>query len=308
MSRPYASPRDFEKAMKSRLTAYGKQHGLNLTMVFRGFYFSRLAARVFHHDPEGWLLKGGQALLLRYPSAARLSRDIDLQYPSAEDIGEARTALLAAARVDLGDFFVFVPTSYAEHADEIGGAKQSFDVMLGIRRLDSVAVDFVTGRHPTSVPDVVPLSPGIAMPWPVDWPDARLYPLADHVADKICAMYERHNGIASSRWRDLADLLLISQRERLRGAAVRVALDSEIRRRTGLGIDLQVPQEFRVPGPSWARGYESAAGDVSGLRGCRSMAEAGAAADAFLSPVLHGPDPGEWDPAAAMWSAQDVQR
>ncbi|WP_369408713.1 nucleotidyl transferase AbiEii/AbiGii toxin family protein [Herbidospora mongoliensis] len=138
-------------------------------MVFRSFYFSRLAARVFHHDPQGWLIKGGQALLLRYPAAARLSRDIDLQFPSAKDTGEAREALLAAARMDLGDFFEFIPTSYSEHADEIGGAKQSFDVTLGTRRLDSVAVDFVTGRHPTSVPEVVPLSAGIAMPWPTDW-------------------------------------------------------------------------------------------------------------------------------------------
>jgi hypothetical protein len=43
------------------------------------------------------------------------------------------------------------------------------------------------------------------------WPDVRLYPLADHVADKVCAMYEWHNGNASGRYRDLADLLLISQ-------------------------------------------------------------------------------------------------
>ncbi|NAS22282.1 nucleotidyl transferase AbiEii/AbiGii toxin family protein [Herbidospora sp. NEAU-GS84] len=210
--------------------------------------------------------------------------------------------------MDLGDFFGFVPTGYVEHADQIGGAKQSFDVNLGTRRIDSVAVDFVTGRHPTSVPEVVPLSAGIVLPWPVDWPQARLYPLADHVADKICAMYELHRGIASSRWRDLADLLLISQRERLNGRAVRIALDSEILRRTGLGLDLRVPEKFRVPGPSWERGYESVAGDVSGLRGCRSLAEAGAAADAFITPILSRPDPGEWDPVASMWSAQVVQR
>ncbi|WP_156046110.1 hypothetical protein [Herbidospora cretacea] len=50
------------------------------------------------------------------------------------------------------------------------------------------------------------------------------------------------------------------------------------------------------------------AGDVSGLRGCRSLVEAEAAADAFLTPILSQPDPGEWDPVVSIWSAQVVQR
>ncbi|MFG1876132.1 nucleotidyl transferase AbiEii/AbiGii toxin family protein, partial [Sphaerisporangium sp. NPDC049003] len=65
-------------------------------LVFRSFYFSRLAARVFRHDPSGWILKGGQALLLRYPAQARLSRDIDLQRPTAQSAQEALNALFDA--------------------------------------------------------------------------------------------------------------------------------------------------------------------------------------------------------------------
>ena len=42
-------------------------------------------------------------------------------------------------------------------------------------------------------------------------PEFTLYPLPDQVADKICAMYERHGPTAtpSSRFRDLVDLVLI---------------------------------------------------------------------------------------------------
>ncbi|WP_214105303.1 nucleotidyl transferase AbiEii/AbiGii toxin family protein [Acrocarpospora catenulata] len=198
MTQPYATPRDFEQAIKSKISTYAKQSGLESGKILRSFYFSRLAARVFHHDPDGWLLKGGQALLVRYPAEARLSQDIDLQRPDAQSTKEARGALLLAAQIDLQDFFTFTPGKYTEHVDQIGGAKQSFNVVLGARPMGSVSVDFVTGRHPTSVPEIVKLAPGIAIPWPDDWPDAQLYPLANHVADKICAMYERHNGVASS--------------------------------------------------------------------------------------------------------------
>ncbi|MEU8271181.1 nucleotidyl transferase AbiEii/AbiGii toxin family protein [Sphaerisporangium sp. NPDC049002] len=189
-------------------------------LVFRSFYFSRLAARVFRHDPSGWILKGGQALLLRYPAQARLSRDIDLQRPTAQSAQEALNALFDASALRLEDFLTFSPAGTVEHSDEIGGVKQTFNVSLGTRSLDTIKVDLVVGRYPTDTPETVSLASSIPMPWPDDWPLAQLYPLADHVADKICAMYERHRGTASSRFRDLADLLLISQRERLNGAAV----------------------------------------------------------------------------------------
>ncbi|MEO3861620.1 nucleotidyl transferase AbiEii/AbiGii toxin family protein [Acrocarpospora sp. B8E8] len=288
--------------MKVKIVTHAKSLGLHANMAFRSFYFSRLAARIFHHDPTGWLLKGGQALLVRYPSEARLSRDIDLQRPGTRSIQEARSALLDAAALDLQDFFRFIPTSLIEHSDEIGGAKQSFNVLLGTRKMDSIGVDFVTGRFPTGIPETVDLRSGIAMPWPDDWPQAQLYPLSDHIADKICAMYERHNGFPSSRWRDLADLLLISQREDLDGTALRIALESERLRRTGLGLDLELPGEFCSPGPAWTAGYESAARDVTGLRGCRSFAEATAAAHTFITPILGGPAPNHWDHTNSTWS------
>ncbi|WP_328406026.1 nucleotidyl transferase AbiEii/AbiGii toxin family protein [Streptomyces sp. NBC_00390] len=60
----------------------------------RGFFFQRLTAGVFKADPHGWLLKGGQALLVRYPAGARLSKDIDLQHLSG-DKGEALAALIS---------------------------------------------------------------------------------------------------------------------------------------------------------------------------------------------------------------------
>ncbi|MEU8202640.1 nucleotidyl transferase AbiEii/AbiGii toxin family protein [Streptosporangium sp. NPDC049046] len=305
MSDLYTTPRAVEMAMKKRLGALAKQHGLNPSLVFRSFYFSRLAARVFRHDPDGWLLKGGQSLLLRYPIQARLSRDIDLQRLTASSAQEALRALLDAAALDLGDFFVFSPTSTIEHSDETGGAKQTFTVTLGTRTLDTIKVDLVVGRYPTDTPETVSLASSALMPWPDDWPLVQLYPLADHVADKICAMYERHQGVASSRFRDLADLLLISQREGLHGAAVQIALKSEVHRRTGMGTDLTLPDRFTVPDSSWIKGYPTAAAEVVGLRGCLSLVDAQVAADRFITPILAGTSVGRWNPRSAVWSMAD---
>lgn len=302
MTQLYTTPRAFDMAMKKRLGAFAKQHGLNSALVFRSFYFSRLATRVFRHDPDGWLLKGGQALLLRYPTQARLSRDIDLQRSTAESAQEALSALLDAAALDLEDFFTFSPTSMVEHSNEIGGAKQTFTVTLGTRVLDTIKVDLVAGRYPTGTPEKVSLASSSLMPWPDDWPFVQLYPLADHVADKICAMYERHRGAASSRFRDLADLLLISQQESLSGTAVQIALSSEVHRRTRLGTDLTLPDRFIIPDPSWVRGYPTAAAEVVGLRGCLSLTDAQVAAEAFITPMLNGASAGRWNPHTSAWS------
>jgi Nucleotidyl transferase AbiEii toxin, Type IV TA system len=70
----------------------------------------------------------------------------------------------------------------------------------------------------TGSPASVPLTPALPIDWPTDWPNVRLYPIEDHIADKICGMYEWPGDTPSSRYRDLADLLLLAQREDLNGA------------------------------------------------------------------------------------------
>ncbi|MGW3692213.1 nucleotidyl transferase AbiEii/AbiGii toxin family protein [Streptomyces sp. NPDC005125] len=92
----------------------------------RGFFFQRLTARVFSTDPDGWLLKGGQALLVRYPARARLSNDIDLQRLEGNP-DEALTALLEAATTDLGDHLNFVPRQLKTHGNDAEGVNQAFD-------------------------------------------------------------------------------------------------------------------------------------------------------------------------------------
>ncbi|CAL9527418.1 hypothetical protein SUDANB21_03976 [Streptomyces sp. enrichment culture] len=170
-----------------------KKTGMSVPDLMKIFWFNRLAARVFTTDPDGWLIKGGQALLVRYRGRARLSQDIDLQCTHPErSAEEARDLVVKAAALDLGDYLRYVPGKFEEHSDEGRGGAQYFEVFLGAGLVSTIKVDLVVGRELIGVPEVRTLRSAVDLEWPVDWPDVRLYPVIDHIADKVCAMYERH--------------------------------------------------------------------------------------------------------------------
>ncbi|MFE7503576.1 nucleotidyl transferase AbiEii/AbiGii toxin family protein, partial [Streptomyces albidoflavus] len=208
---------------------------MSVSDLMKIYYFNRLAARVFTKDRDGWLIKGGQALLVRYRGAARLSSDIDLQSAHPElTVEEARQLVIDAAGMDLGDFLRYMPTKFDGHSEEGRGGAQHFKVFCGTSEETNIKVDLVVGRTLSGTPEVRTLKSAVDIEWPVNWPDVRLYPVIDHIADKICAMYERHGDNAqfgSNRYRDLADLLLISQQETVSGPDVAQALHREAERR-----------------------------------------------------------------------------
>ncbi|MFB8000125.1 nucleotidyl transferase AbiEii/AbiGii toxin family protein [Streptomyces sp. NPDC056002] len=276
---------------------------MNVSDVTRIFYFNRLSSRVFTHDPDGWLIKGGQALLVRYRGAARLSGDIDLQTASSTSPEQARQKVLEAAALDLGDFLRFAPGRHTTVSDNDRGCTQYFQVYLGPTRVDGIKVDISISRQLAGTPEVRELSSAVDILWPVDWPTVRLYPVIDHLADKICALYERHSNGGSSRYRDLADLLLISQQEKIDGPTASHALHQEAARRQTHGIDITLPATFQSPGPEWADQYPAAAALVIGLDGCRTLPQAASAAHTFLTPLLQQTAHSTWDPERRSWAA-----
>lgn len=109
-----------------------RETGMSVNDLMKIFYFNRLAARVFTRDPSGWLIKGGQALLVRYRGAARLSQDIDLQSTNLDlTADDVRQLVIDAATLDLGDFLRYAPTKYTDAAEDGRGGSQYFKVYLG---------------------------------------------------------------------------------------------------------------------------------------------------------------------------------
>jgi hypothetical protein len=152
-------------------------------------------------------------------------------------------------------------------------------------------------------PELRRLQPSVPVDWPDDWPVVKLYPLIAHVADKVCALYEKHNGRVSTRYRDLVDLVLIALRESILGRELHIAIKHECQRRRDAGIDLELPEVFMVPEPaSWSTGYEREAGTLDALAAHRTLAQATELMVRFLNPALSAEDPGQWIAADLRWS------
>lgn len=302
MNNPYKSPPALQKAIADRARKQASSHVSSSELTNR-FYIQRLMARVFLDDSEGWLLKGGQALLVRH-RGARHSRDLDLLYRDCSGLDEALTALRHAAQQDLGDFIHF---EFRDAQDRIEGRpsrKVRFDVQVGRKKINStVSVDLVTGLAPLGDPVVQPLQ----APLDIDLDEkvlVQLYPLNDHIADKICAMYETHSdGKPSSRVKDLVDLIVIALNEEVDGHTTQQATRFEFERRRNSGADIMLPASFVVPEPrSWSSGYRKEARTVAGLEQYRALEQARPLADRFVSPLLAESTPGHWQPTALTWN------
>ncbi|PWE07403.1 hypothetical protein DD630_10645 [Streptomyces sp. BSE7F] len=171
MGKNYASPSAFRAALTQAAKNMSKKTGMSVSDLMKIFYFNRLAARVFTKEPDGWLIKGGQALLVRYRGAARLSQDIDLQCAQPERTAEeARELVIAAASLDLGDYLRFVPGRFLRHSDEGRGGAQYFTVFLGQTNVAAIKVDLVVGRTWQAPLRSVPCGPPSTSPGPSTGP------------------------------------------------------------------------------------------------------------------------------------------
>ena len=131
----------------------------------------------------------------------------------------------------------------------------------------------------------------------------RAYPLVDHVADKVSAIFERRQGRVSTRFKDLIDLVAISQRATVEAELQLLALSKEVERRA-----LALPQSFVVPDPAiWVAGYRSEARrtvelDAVGLDAVE-LDDAVRVVRPFLDPLLSGSATGEWNPRTQQWES-----
>jgi hypothetical protein len=306
------NPREFRQQLNNLAKRAADDTGATVNEILQRFHLSRLLARVFIHEPDRWVLKGGQALLVRYHDA-RHSRDVDLLHETeAKEVDQAVRALIIAVESDLDDLLAFHHLDTTPAAGDANATTVRFTLRIGTTAITTISVDLVLlNRALTGPPGSQPLPdhlnldnlaqpPGLALR-----PDIRLYPLIDAVADKICAMLETHgNGTPSSRHRDLVDLLLIITREPFDGGQLHYALHAEIARRqqrTGT-IRLDVPRSFAAPA-QWAQGYRKDALPLPAH--LHDLGAAQAAASVFIDPLLTSDPPSRWNPDSHAWATTD---
>jgi hypothetical protein len=289
----YKTPDAARRAVTDLLRTEASTGPWPLADLQRQYAYDQLVERLYRAD-DGWVIKGATALLARRVSV-RHTIDIDVYRAGA--IGDVERRLREAAGLDIGDWMRFeVGSSVRIQAAGAQASQVKVRSLIGTKVWAAFQVDIVAdGIQMSGEPErVLPLTSVTAIgqakiPW-------RVYPLVDHVADKVCAILERHDGHPSTRYKDLIDLVAIVQRAAIAAEPQMRALRKESQRRS-----LELPLVFDVPDRDlWRSGYRAEARRAIGLSALE-LDDALAAVRPFLDGLLDGSVAGAWDPAQHAW-------
>ena len=297
---PYSTPRGVENAIKDAAKkAAAADPSLDVNERIRLEYFNRFLSRVFSEAEDSeWVLKGGTGMLARVPST-RATRDIDL-YRRGFTLTQALDDLIRLATIDLGDHFRF---QYVSHAESIGndtqpyteGYQVRFEIFIGLSTKGSLQVDLAVGTGITGAVTTTEPATALDLPRLVSH-QYRLYPVVDQIADKVCATMADYNERTSSREKDLVDLVVFATTQDIDGAALRVAIATEARRRQMTTFD-----HFTVPA-TWGGGYAKLSKPVPHCADYRTVDRASDLAKRLIDPALSGDADGKkWSHETLSW-------
>ena len=303
---PWRSPEATRRALTDRIN--GRFPPDERSRRQREIAYRRLMHRLFSSQPDRWVVKGGAALLLRL-DPNRSSNDIDLAY--VHEAGEHALALAAlrdAAGLDLGDFFSF-EIGGGRLLDEDHPLEREFAVSviarLGASEFARFSVDLALPRTDLSTERVDEQTTLTGVAAVDEVPALTVLALPAQVADKICALYERHGSERrfSSRARDLADIAMIAAQEPLDGTSCVEALAIEQERRLAART-LEGPLPERLELPADQRADFEARWERATRGAPLAFDEAYRTAELLLGPLLAGEVQRRgWSPNSRSWEA-----
>jgi hypothetical protein len=299
----YATPTAFRTALKERFGQIARADGsYRLDELQRQFAYDRALARLFSSQEAGnWVLKGAGALLARL-ATARHSKDIDVFFnATGADVDAAVEALRSALRLDLGDHFAFDVTRIAPLQEEAKGARVHINARLGPTSFAGFHIDVVVGTVMTGTPDIVAPMPPLDIDGLVR-PSYRVFPIADHLADKLCATlgaYTRDGQPTySSRVKDLVDIAIVASTQTVHADKLGRAVVSNATIRK-----IKLPGRFAVPDPAgWATRYPRVAAEAPGP--VPDFDDAVRLAGKIFDPILGETAAGIWNPSVRSWTSQ----
>ena len=292
--RAYSSPANFRRALTDRLKTRAQSSRWKLPQLQRQMAYDRLLERLYLVDDD-WIVKGATALLAR-DIGVRGTIDIDIYRQAGT--ASAETDLRAAAQLDIGDWFRFEVAAARSAFGAAGGVRLPVRSFIGATEWAAFHVDLVGSEiRMTGQPELVPPLARVLIP-DVEQHGYRVYPLVDHIADKVAAMFERYgqHGASSTRYRDLVDLVAIVVAAQVDAEPQLVALQSEATRR-----GIRLPTRVDVPDRRlWEAGYR-AEENRSLLPVARTLSEALETVRPFADALLDGAARGSWSPDKHCW-------
>jgi hypothetical protein len=310
-SNGYADWRSLELAIKDAAKKAAREAGPGVSAAtvdaqIRQARFDRFLSRVFAAGEQSeWLLKGGMSMLARVPRS-RTTKDVDLASQQAPDLAEAVRALAELVDVDLGDHLTFrlirsTPTGLGENQPGLATRRYIFaciDVDHDTQ-IDTVQVDVVVGPPPVGRPEVVEPANRLHLRRPLVTHPYRLYPMADHIADKVCATMDTNypGGKRSSRVKDLVDLVVLAHTQTVVLDELRAAIAAK-----QVISGIKPFDHFEIP-PDWARTYPTTAKGVPSAESFTAQTAAALVASLVDSGLDKSSNNGIWDPDNLAWVA-----
>lgn len=283
-NRTYRQGLESAKAGKGAFSDIAKQERHNL------YHRNLVIARLFAAQENQWVLKGGSALVWRDPSA-RTTRDIDVFNSSTRDIQVAVETFKQAL-----NSISTPPEDVTMHCELVSieepkgskrrGAKLQVHLMskTGQELKPPVSIDLVIGCQITGEIKEEN-SEMLEAVLQADMPTVKLYPIVDHLADKVAATMQSYLAAGknreSTRVKDLIDIAHIALTETIDGNQLKIALESERLERSLLPYS----EGFICP-ENWAIRYSNKR--VEKGKAPQKFEEALALAQALINPAIFG--------------------
>jgi hypothetical protein len=292
----YATPAAFRLALDDRIKTEAANTGLGIARLRKRVAFELFLRRLVAVAPRRWILKGALALDLRFQATSRPTRDMDLG--RADDEDTAVEDFAAAQEIALDDFFTFAVrrTDDLDDADDFRAVRFHVTAELGGRVFDQFVVDVGFVDEISASPDTIETSELLTFAG-IERVRVPALPLPQHIAEKVHAYSRKygHSGRASTRPKDLVDILLIAGKERIDAGALHEALETTF----GQRAQQTLPSSLPPPPESWRELYRRLATEVNvELELDNAFTEAAA----FLDPILAGRETGVWDPQRRTWA------
>src|SRR5687768_6763234 len=248
-----STPAGFRAQLLEKLRTRARAEKVDARRLQNRVAFERLLARL-DTGSNGWLLKGGFALELRYGWRHRPTKDIDLrtEAPLPASLSALREALVRGQQSQQQDHFSF---ELGEPGPEMQGAPGgAWRIPTTARVAGEV---FATFHIDLSSGDAVVQSPDMREGSDLlDFADIThirvpIYPVTQHLAEKLHA-YTLPRTKENTRTKDLVDLLVIAAVETVDGRDLLESLRATFDARKSH----EIPASLPLPERWWAQPFK----------------------------------------------------
>lgn len=294
----YASATAFRQALEARLKAEAFETGVPYDRLRKEAAFQRLLARLQRVAPSGsWALKGALSLIARLGKHVRATRDIDANWRGLQrELDETLDALIDA---DLGDGFEFeigVARPLEGEGPE-GALRYTVTARLAGKLFEQLRLDInltIEDPRPVEIVELKRNPFAFAGEAPLRLP---MITPAQQLAEKLQAYVRVYPEGASSRPRDLFDMLVVAQEVPLPTSDNLAAAC----RQTFKMRETSWPPEVNAPPEDWDRPWTGFVTDYPVP--WQTPAEAYEALRSFWGPIVGGESDvaREWDAETWAW-------